>query len=211
MRDTFVNWDKSVLTAQRNCRNTIVWFGGISEGFLNVDKISGDFNSISVRDVDNNWYINGIKGLGESFQESVEIIRKETVGRKVICGGQSSGGYAALRFAHALKANLCIAFAPQTAFRPGIATANPFVEIPSVEELYLNDPPTFPVIIHLSRSEKKNNFPGKWDDWMQIDAIKDLDNIVIVRHPYDVHAVTMPLYGEGRFYKTIFGTISMYL
>lgn len=67
-----------------------------------------------------------------------------------------------------------------------------------------------PIVPHLSRSESKNPFPTPWEDWEQIAWLKELEQVTIVRHPFDVHAVTLPLYEQGSFYEIIDADFRIY-
>jgi pimeloyl-ACP methyl ester carboxylesterase len=70
-----------------------------------------------VRDVQRIWYHRGVPGFGDSIEDVAraleEILVAEGVGR-VIVFGSSAGGYAALVFGTLLRADLVVAFAPQT-------------------------------------------------------------------------------------------------
>lgn len=190
----------------------LIWFGGLHEPFLSTDFLPLEWNILNLLDAEFDWYTKGVTGLAPSFEDAVRRIQEIVGDQKVACGGQSSGGYAALRFAHALSGDLCFAFAPQTRnFIQEGGEQLPAVTLPSVEELYLAEPPSFPVVLHLSRTEDESRGGVFWNDWKQIAEFVDLNCVTVVRHPYDVHAVSMRLAREGRFYKTIAATLQVYV
>ncbi|AYN12311.1 tetratricopeptide repeat protein [Pseudomonas putida] len=73
-------------------------------------------NIIFVNDNGNNWYINGISGVSDSYAESARIIidlgRKIGNG-KVITLGTSMGAFGALLYAAAGDADACFSFGPE--------------------------------------------------------------------------------------------------
>lgn len=59
---------------------------------------------ILVRDVYKQWYVNGINPKYDSADKTAEFLRGLTSGFEVTTCGSSAGGYAAVLFAHLLKA-----------------------------------------------------------------------------------------------------------
>lgn len=65
----------------------------------------------------NDWYFDGIKGLGEDFDASVTALAVLTKKYKhITCVGNSMGGYAAIAFGLLIGAHRIVAFSPQTRF-----------------------------------------------------------------------------------------------
>lgn len=65
-------------------------------------------NNIYVNCKDNNWYLNGIPGLGD-IKASIEYLRNRAIeleAKKIICIGSSMGAWGAALFASALNAEL---------------------------------------------------------------------------------------------------------
>ena len=193
---------------------TLVWFGGIHEPFLSrtVTEQIG-VNGVFLRDIRSDWYMQGLAGMGD-FTESAKRLGEIISGLNSECiafGGQSSGGYGALRYSHALSPDICIAFAPQTRNLTDAAGRTlPWTPVVSLSELYEAQPSATPIVFHLSRSEKLNPSPERWNDWEQIAPFLNINNVTVVRHPSDQHAVTLWLYGLEIFYKVIDCDMKLY-
>ncbi|KAF0092731.1 MAG: hypothetical protein FD128_2849, partial [Hyphomonadaceae bacterium] len=73
-------------------------------------------NTIFVKDFKQCWYQQGLLGLSDSIQETVEIIKKQLPEnqKNIYTIGTSAGGYAAILFGALLGADKIVAFAPQT-------------------------------------------------------------------------------------------------
>lgn len=186
---------------------TLVWFAGIQEPFLKSDFLAGvPMNALFLRDVNNDWYTGGVSGLSMDEEGTARWLRPFLAehGPYSVFGGQSSGGYAALRMAHGLSPNLCIAFAPQTGNRPGFnGHIQPGVPITLLDELYERDPKNFPIKIHVSRSENSHSDQFFWDDWSHVGPMQKFPNVTVCTHPNDAHAISLYLYGKKMFYESI--------
>jgi hypothetical protein len=191
-------------------KNTLVWFGGLHEPFLNPAFLPPDWNCLTVVDERFDWYMEGIAGLANNFEDTAVALAGRLCGHRTVYAGQSSGGYAALRFCEAASGDLCIAFAPQTHNVMARGSMRPWVDVIAVDKLLETNKPSFPIVIHLSRSERESLDSDFWDDWQQIARMMALPNVTIVNHPFHIHALSLKLAGEGRFYKAILGTIGMY-
>jgi hypothetical protein len=70
-----------------------------------------------VRDLQEAWYHEGLPGYGEDV-EGVKLALERTISEhrveRVVCCGNSAGGYGALLFGTLLRADLVLAFCPQT-------------------------------------------------------------------------------------------------
>lgn len=103
----------------------LVVFGGIVGGIgLSIPPLEFvrttsllRFNRIFVRDMFQLWYHKGLKGYTTNLQETTRFLDAKIgalAPRKVICVGNSAGGFAAIYFGHQLRVNAVHAFAPQT-------------------------------------------------------------------------------------------------
>lgn len=84
--------------------------------FFDTTRALG-FSRILLRDPNGMRYHRGIDRQRPDFPSLVEYLRREIERlkpKKVLCLGTSSGGYAAIRAAHALGADYVHAFSPQT-------------------------------------------------------------------------------------------------
>ena len=71
---------------------------------------------ILVRDLDQVWYLRGIRGLGGSLPEAAAGLRAEIGARsRVVLTGNSAGGFAAIAVGARIGADEVHAFSPQTA------------------------------------------------------------------------------------------------
>ena len=92
-------------------------FGGILP-FEFVGIISKNYPEIDTFFyVDQNmvWYNKGLKGLTSNVEETAERIKSKVSDyRKVVCIGNSAGGYGSLLFSSLIEADVCLSFNPQT-------------------------------------------------------------------------------------------------
>jgi hypothetical protein len=186
---------------QRSSTHLLIWFGGHCEPMVS-DRHFDDvgLSSLNVIDQRMDWLTNGLEGVTASDAETVAWLRETAAGRPVICGGQSSGGYAAIRYGHALDASLIVALAPQTGRRTAHAPGYPLL---ALDQLYLEQPRSHPISIHLSRSERQSAVHGFWDDHLHAQALAAVANVTIHQHPYDSHAVSLYLNHHGCFLDVV--------
>lgn len=77
------------------------------------NRISGAFMHIFVRDIQKQWYIEGINSLVNTPDLLAEKLRELTSGFEVYTVGSSAGGFAAILFGSLLKAKRVYAFNAQ--------------------------------------------------------------------------------------------------
>ena len=68
-----------------------------------------------VRDLDQVWYLRGIRGLGDTVAAAAAALREEVGGARLVTTGNSAGGFGAIAFGALLGASEVHAFSPQTA------------------------------------------------------------------------------------------------
>jgi hypothetical protein len=68
---------------------------------------------IFIRDVQKQWYLEGINSSLNSIEKLLEFLKHETAGLEVICIGNSAGGYAATLFGCLLNAKYIFNFCGQ--------------------------------------------------------------------------------------------------
>ena len=76
-----------------------------------------DVKRLFLRDVDRAWYQLGVRGLGEdvlSLARQLTTLRHEAHARRVVCLGASNGGFAAMMLGALIRADVVLAFGPQT-------------------------------------------------------------------------------------------------
>jgi hypothetical protein len=215
---TAANQFGSALHVVNGSEACLVWFAGLSEPFLNPDFLrsrpSQPLDGLFLLDAGLDWYTSGFKGIGEDFARSVAWLREflsKHGYKRAFLGGQSSGGYAALRIGRHISPTAVIAFSPQT---KNIVNAHgqqqPAILLEDLSVIYADWDCSFPIYIHLSRSEKDHLDQFSWNDWEQIRPFLSMDNVTIIRHPFDKHAVSLPLYGRGLFYKNILSAVMLH-
>lgn len=69
--------------------------------------------NIYLRDVTNNWYVNGINKDIDSLEKLLDFLKRESAGKKIITLGSSAGGYAAVLFGNLLGAERIFTFSGQ--------------------------------------------------------------------------------------------------
>jgi hypothetical protein len=100
----------------------IISFAGLGDQFQ-FRNILSDFevNTIYLRDLKHNWYLNGVPQGGETVEEIVSFLKgyiEEWKFPKVVTIGASAGGYGALLFGALLNVNSVMALSPQTFINP---------------------------------------------------------------------------------------------
>lgn len=70
---------------------------------------------ILIRDLDQVWYLRGVRGLGGSIAEAAAALRDEVGDGRLVLTGNSAGGFAAIAFGALAGADEVHAFSPQTA------------------------------------------------------------------------------------------------
>lgn len=106
----------------KSASETLIVFGGMASKPSMPPKeffatLSGkNLNIIFVKDFQQCWYQNGLMGLSDDIETTVEylksLIPRQT--EKLTCLGTSAGGYASIRFGVSLKADRILSFSPQT-------------------------------------------------------------------------------------------------
>lgn len=102
----------------------LIAFGGLKRGvgriqpfeFFNLTR-GVNCKKIYVRDMNLAWYHKGLPGIAKNIDGIAKHLKgliKKSGAKKVVCVGNSAGGYAALLFGHLIGANVVLAFAPQT-------------------------------------------------------------------------------------------------
>lgn len=190
-----------------------VWFGGINEPFFSRKFFDhSGFDCLYFKDQSYDWYTNGLSGSGLSKEDFIANLKDFASTYTYICfSGQSSGGYAALYYALHCDAKLCIPFAPQTRnFFSGQCGMTPQVRLENISDLYRHAERRPFVVVNLSRSEEAHTDEYEWHDHEQIRDFRKLDNVSIVIHPYDKHAVSFELKRNNILYSMIKSTIDCY-
>jgi len=95
-----------------------MWLSDAKPGFTFVKTSQRlPVKRIFFTDIDQMWYMNGVRGIGDRISDVVdflvEVIRVEKIER-VIFAGDSAGGYAAILFGILTEADCILAFSPQT-------------------------------------------------------------------------------------------------
>ncbi|MFA6197331.1 MAG: hypothetical protein WC656_11900 [Sulfurimonas sp.] len=106
-----------------NSDTLLITFAGISGAIglypFEFFKITKSFNvdKIFIRDLNQSWYHKGLKDISTSIEETAlflkKIIEKQKYS-KVVCLGNSMGGYAAIVIGELIGADVVLSFAPQT-------------------------------------------------------------------------------------------------
>lgn len=117
--------DAPIATDFSSESNTLlIAFGGLKGGigrilpfeFFNLTK-DIDTKKIYVRDLSLAWYHRGLPKVAKNIDGIAKHLKgliNKSGAAKVVCVGNSAGGYAALLFGHLVGANTVLAFAPQT-------------------------------------------------------------------------------------------------
>ena len=72
---------------------------------------------VFVRDLDQAWYQEGVRGVASNLADTTDALRaivEEAQPTRVVTLGVSAGGFAAIYFGCQLRADLAVAFSPQT-------------------------------------------------------------------------------------------------
>ena len=104
-------------------KTLLITFAGISGAvglypfeFFKITK-GFDIDKIFIRDLEQSWYHKGMRDISGSIEESAKYLKsiiKENNYKKVVCLGNSMGGYAAIVVGYLIKADTVLSFSPQT-------------------------------------------------------------------------------------------------
>ena len=84
------------------------------ESLTKLKYEQNNFDMLYLRD-QNKWYLGGLNGIGKNIDDTLFFLKKEfSKYDKVLCMGNSSGGYASLLFGSLLNVNQVIAVDAQT-------------------------------------------------------------------------------------------------
>lgn len=192
-----------------------VWFGGINEPFFseNFARECG-FDCLYFVDKKYNWYTEGVDEEGVDHDTLISLLTDVCGGYSYVCfAGQSSGGYAALYYATKCRADLVIAFAPQTKNSfDGQCGMTPKVKLVDIFELYssMSERERPHLVINISRSEKDHCNEFQWRDREQIAELSGLNRVTVVTHPYDNHAVSVLMRHDNILYRYLIATVGVY-
>jgi hypothetical protein len=120
------------LDLEHGSTSLLIAFGGIQGGLeippFEFFNATGGFpiKRLFIRDLRQAWYHQGVRGHGSSIDELADslaqLIAPYDIERLVVTG-TSMGGYAAILFGSLLRADMAIAFAPQTVLDRGVLEA----------------------------------------------------------------------------------------
>lgn len=82
-------------------KNKFEWYGS---------RIKKGSKHIFIRDIQKQWYLNGISNSINSVEKLTEFLKEETKGYKTIMMGSSAGGYASVLFGSLLGSEYIISF-----------------------------------------------------------------------------------------------------
>ncbi len=117
------NDQRPFLFEHNSSKNLLISFGGIRQNigmpiFEFYNSISDlDCDKIYIRDFNQAWYQLGVDGKISSIDklyEFLEDIIEEYKYERIVCLGNSMGGYAAILFGVRLKATTILSFSPQS-------------------------------------------------------------------------------------------------
>lgn len=104
-------------------KTLLITFAGISGAvglypfeFFKITK-GFDIDKIFIRDLEQSWYHKGMKDISNSIEDSAKYLKsiiKANKYKKVVCLGNSMGGYAAILIGYLIKADIVLSFSPQT-------------------------------------------------------------------------------------------------
>lgn len=122
-QDDLQNPELSYTMEISGSKTLLITFAGISGAvglypfeFFKITR-GFDVDKIFIRDLEQSWYHKGMRGIGTSIEESAKYLRsiiKKNRYKKVVCLGNSMGGYAAILIGHLIKADTVLSFSPQT-------------------------------------------------------------------------------------------------
>lgn len=89
-------------------KNAYEWYG---------TRVEKAYKHVFVRDIQKQWYIEGINSRASSPELLLELLRNETAGYDVVTIGSSAGGYAAVLYGSLLNAEKILSFNGQFEIR----------------------------------------------------------------------------------------------
>ena len=204
-----------VFDLQPDSATLLVLFGGIAGGIsIPVFEFFKQTASLPVkkaffRDPRRGWYQLGIPGVGEAASDIrafIDTLIDRSRARRVVMAGASAGGYAALLFGSWCRADVVLAFSPQTFIDPANRQhANDSRWLPQIDSLYaaLNDrPAVLDLRDVLPRDESRTKFQVhvSSDDLLDLvhsRRVADLANVQIIEHVQGGHRLVKTLRDRG--------------
>lgn len=200
---------------QNGSKTLLIWFGGMDEPFISQKMaIACNVDVLAVTDKFKSWYSLGFCSNHSTYQDSLEQLEKtisDGAYEKLVFCGQSSGGYAALKYALDLKPDLVIAFSPQTknAFS-GSGRMSPHIKLEDLGERYANNIETKLVFL-LARSEADHEDKFRWDDWWQVAKFRNHPSSTFIDLPYHNHNISSIIRNRMNLYSFISGLLTMFI
>ena len=183
----------------------VVCFGGNYEGLSWRSRLQAlGVNFLHLQDSKFRWYLEGADGAAGPWDtiRKIKDYHSRLPGLPLVTLGQSSGGYAALRYGLLLGADLMIAFAPQTHFlipRPLFKGQSPLYPPRDLIDVRPDlNATTRRAVLIVGRSEVDNP-PTQYflDDLAHLDGIQPRDNVRIVTQETDTHTVAREMARAG--------------
>lgn len=202
----------------------LVTFAGISGAlgifpfeFFNITK-DFNINKIFIRDFNQSWYHSGISGISSDIEGTARFLQgiiKNKRYKKIVCLGNSMGGYAAIIIGTLINADIVHAFAPQTFLdnenrsrhkdnrwpeqiaQIPISTAESYLDLADFFEHYRND---CEINIHYPDDERI--------DIAHALHLKNHRNVVLHRYDQGGHQLVQHLKKSGELYRLLRNSLS---
>ncbi|WP_404463342.1 alpha/beta hydrolase [Vreelandella aquamarina] len=204
----------------------VIIFSGVARRFAVplplLDRFFAGYSIalVNLVDKEDSYYLNGISGIGDSFESSVEKLReiaKRYGAKRVITMGHSAGGTAALHYGVALDACYILAYTPVCHVgldffdrhadyrnRPQIRKVNQLV---SAKRFDIR-----PILEHSDFKGQIDLYAGEYcaKDLVHVDYLSGLPQVSAhAVKDVAVHAVIVPALLNGSFLQTLLGTVDM--
>lgn len=176
---------------------------GTKPGHFNLWKMRDmiPHNQLYLRTPQNDWYQDGIAGLGADFETTIESIQQIIKAKgcdEIYACGSSMGGYGALLFGVALDATVL-------AFSAEIHLKLPFSR--SIKMMPKETTVRFPNLVKMMAKSKKNIhlYLGEFDpvDLYCSSLVRKLPKVSIATFPHDEHTVMRTMAFEDTLLPTI--------
>jgi hypothetical protein len=205
------------LDMRPDSRTLMIAFGGRPGGLgmppFEFFKITGRIRTkrMFVRDLRQAWYHEGVPGAGETITEMAESFA-HTIGAhefdRLVVTGISAGGYAALLFGTMLRADVVVAFSPQTVIDPEVMAAmddhrydDPLVELAArgrLDERWTDLREALPRVRSAGTLYELHFDPSSRPDRLHAERLAELGGVRLHRHDGAGHNIPGVLREQGQ-------------
>jgi hypothetical protein len=199
----------------------LITFAGISGAVglypFEFFKITNGFeiDKVFIRDLEQSWYHKGLKDKADSLEQIAVFLKEQIIQKKykkVICLGNSMGGYAAMVIGTLIEADMILAFSPQTFLNTKLREK--YKDNRWKEQIKAFPKDIKEELLDLRKFFEKNRLSDKSKieiyfalderiDVMHVLHLKDIKNIKLIPYTQGGHQLVQMMRQKGDLYKLL--------